>query len=566
MPSTIDTSFKPRISLGTTGLKQSGGFIHEEFLTRLRGKNAIRTYNEMVHNSPVLAAAIGIIELLVRQVEWHVEPADESDEAKAQAEDTEAALEDMEHTFEDFLSEVLSMLWAGYSIFEVVYKIRRGPDSSDLQTRSKLSDGKWAWRKLEIRSQDTVDRWVFEPETGELAGFVQVDSYGTGTYRGPVFIPMSKSLLFRTKSFKGNPEGRSLLRPAVIPYWYIKRIQEFEAIGIERNLAGMPVMEVPLRILLTDATPADRALRTELEKFVTQIKIDERWGGLVPASLDEEGKPTGFNLKLMNSSGRKLLDSDVIVKRHRAEMLMIFLEQFLVMGTGEAGGSRAVSNDMTRLFGKALTSIMDSIAAILNLNLIPQRQRLNGVSQEFDPYITHSDVEGPKLAEMGAYLQALAASGILTPNPALERRALEIGDLPQPPLDEETAHIPALNEDRIDQVGRATMSSEHVKVVLMLNADVKKGKLDRNVALNLLMNTLGMDEERASLLLPPEEQEEPETLDGPEGPKPPSVPGSEEESVEEGASPEGDEEVEEEEEEGAPEGDEKVEEEEEKQR
>lgn len=505
MNNLLDTKYKPGVVLGSTGLKQSGGFIDEEFLLRLRGRNAIKLYNEMVNNSPILAAAIGIIKLLIRQVDWRVEPADESDEAKVQAEDTEAALGDMEHTFEDFLSEVLSMLWAGYSVFETVYKIRRGPESADPKTRSSINDGLWGWRKLEIRAQDTVYQWVFDSEEGDLLGYIQMDPYGTGLYKGSPFLPMGKSLLFRTESFKGNPEGKSLLRPAVIPYWYVKRIQEFEAIGIECNLAGLPIMEVPARLLLADASPEDRALRAELEKWITQVRVSERWGGLIPSSTDDEGKPTGFKFTLMSSSGRRLLDSDVIIKRHRAEMLMIFLEQFLVMGTGESGGSRAVSNDMTRLFGKALASTMDSIAAILNHGLIPRRQRLNGVAPALDPYIVHGDIEGPKLAEMAAYIQALASAGTLSYNPALERKLLEIADLPQPVEESDVSHVPELSEGKIDQVSRSALTPEQVKVILTVNKALKAGQIPREVAISTLVHTLGMDAEHAEAFLPAEE-------------------------------------------------------------
>lgn len=514
----VDSSFDARMILGSTGLKQHSGFIDEEFLTRLRGRNAIKIYTEMVNNSPILAAAIGVIKMMIRQVEWRVEPADESDEAKAEQEDTEGALEDMSHTFEDFLSEILSMLWAGYSPFEIVYKLRKGPDTGDPTTRSKFNDGKWGWRKLEIRAQDTVDRWVFDEEGG-LLGMIQLAMYGTGILKGPVFIPVDKMLLFRTEIFKGNPEGRSLLRPAVIPYWYVKRIQEFEAIGIERNLAGMPIMEVPKEILLEDATPEDRATKDFLERFVTQIRMDERWGGLVPSSKEGDGGCSGYEFKLMQSSGRKLVDTDVIIKRHRAEMLMLFLEQFLVMGTGEAGGNRALTNDMTRLFGTALTSIMDGIASVLNRFLIPRRQRLNGVAPNLDPWITHGDVEGPKLAEVGAYISALSSSGMVGANPALERRLLEIGDLPQPPEDELGAQVPALDESTVDAVSRTAFSAEQVTVILEVNKALKKKELDRAAAISTLSLALGMEPSQAEQFIPVEEEEEP--APPPETPLPP---------------------------------------------
>lgn len=508
------SSYKPSMVLGSTGLKQHAGVVDEEFLLRLRGKNAIRTYKEMIDNSPIIAAALNIIKMLIRQVDWRVEPADESDAAKIQAEDTEIALEDMSHPFEDFIAESLSMLWAGYSLFEIVYKLRRGPDQEDASLRSKLSDGKWGWRKLEIRGQETVDHWVFDDEGG-LLGVVQLDMYGNGISKGPVFIPMEKALLFRTEPFKGNPEGRSLIRPAVVPYWYVKRIQEFEAIGVERNLAGMPIMEVPPELLMADASPEDQSTRAYLEKFVTQVRMDERWGGLVPAEVNSDGTPSQYKFKLMQSAGRSLVDTDVALKRYRSEMLMIFMAQFLTMGT-ESVGSFSLSSNMTSLFGVSLGTVLDNIGSVLNRFLIPRRQRLNGVPGTLDPWMTHSDIKGPDLKDVAAYIQALASSGMLSPNPALERRLLEIGDLPQPPEDEEP---PPFDENTVDDPSRAGYTAEQVGFIIEANKRVRAGELARAVAARVLARQLGVAEEEALLLLAEEPEPEPEAAPATELPQ-----------------------------------------------
>lgn len=481
----------PMDVLGTTGLKvagsgPAGGMIDEEFLVRLRGENAIKTYREMIRNSPTIAAALNAIKMLIGQVEWRVEPADESDAAKAEAEDTESALEDMSHTFQSLIDETLSMIWAGYAPFEIVYKLRRGPDQEDSTLRSKFNDGKWGWRKVEIRGQETLWSWVFDDEGG-LDGMIQMDTYAPQA--GSVFIPIEKMLLFRLNTFKNNPEGISSLRPAVIPYFYIKRIQEFEAIGIERNLAGMPIMEVPPELLLVDASPEDRATRQFLEKFVTQIKMDERWGGLVPSEMKPDGSPSGFKFKLMQSSGRKLVDTDIIIKRYRSEMLMLFMAQFLVMGT-ENVGSFSLSSNMTAMFGTALGAVMDSIADIVNRFMIPKRQRLNKRPPELDPILVHGDIEGPALDKVATYINQLSSAGVINPSPALERRLLEIGNLPQPPEDEE---IPgALSENTIDAVSRNSLSGDNVETIIQVNKALKAGEIDRDTAIQTLIAALGV--------------------------------------------------------------------------
>ncbi len=496
----LDNNERPLSTLGTTGLKHHSGKIDEEFLIRLRGRNAQKLYNEMISNSPALAAALNAVKMLIRQVEWRIEPANETPEAQAQAEDTEGALEDMSHTFGDFISETLSMVWAGFAPFEIVYKLRRGSDQDEGQFRSKFDDGKWGWRKVEIRAQDTVDRWVFD-EDGGLSGMVQQAYSSPST--GPVFIPIEKMLLFRMDSFKGNPEGRSMIRPAVIPYWFIKRIQEFEAIGVERNLAGMPIMEVPPEILVSNGNPQAMQTRKVLEQFVTQVRMDERWGGLVPSEVKPDGSPSGFKFKLMQSSGRRVVDTDVIIKRYRGEMLMLFMAQFLVMGT-EKVGSFSLASNMTELFGVALGTIMDSIADVINRFMIPRRNRLNGVPPQLDPKIVHGDIEGPELDKLASYISSLSTSGLVGPNPALERKLMEIADLPQPPEEVEPV---GLSENAVENVSRNSMSSDQVNVILDVNKALKNKQLDRRSAMATLASALGILEEDAQKFIPDEAEE-----------------------------------------------------------
>ena len=507
---------RPLDILGTTGLKRHGGFIDEEFMARLRGRNAIKLYREMIDNSPSIAAALNAIKMLIRQVEWRVEPSMENNpDAIAEAEDTEGALEDMSHTWGDFISEALSMIWAGYAPFEIVYKLRRG-ESADSTMNSKFDDGKFGWRKIEIRAQDTLDQWVYDDEGG-LEGFIQMDIHGHNSgAHGPVFIPMEKALLFRMETFKSNPEGKSLIRPAVVPYWYTKRIQEFEAIGIERNLAGMPIMEVPPEMLVAGASADLVSTRQQLEKFVTQVRMDERWGGLVPSETKPDGSSSGFKFKLMQSSGRKLVDTDVIIKRYRNEMLMLFMAQFLTMGT-EKVGSFSLASNMTDLFGTALGTIMDSISDVINRFMIPRRQRLNGRPAELDPILVHGDIEGPELDKLAAYISSLSGAGVLGPNPALERKLLEIGNLPQPPDEEEVPE--PLAEQTIDSVSRTSMSGDQVKVILDVNKALKNKQLDREAAMETLAAALGITVEDAEKFIPKEV--EPQPVPPGLGPKPP---------------------------------------------
>jgi hypothetical protein len=417
--------------IGTSGLQESGGVIDEEWHPKLRSDFGPKVYREMADNSSTIGAIRYVIRALVRQVEWRVEPASPEEPALDAAEFLESCLLDTTHTFEDFVSEVLSFLDYGWSLFETVYKVRKG-DTQDKTTSSQFTDGKIGWRKLALRSQDTRDRWEFEDETRELTGMFQNDPSATSE----VFIPIEKAILFRTETYKENPEGRSIYRNAVIDYFYLKRICEIEAIGIERDMTGLITMEVPLQLLSSDAPPAAKALRTQFETMLAQIKRDEREYAIVPAEMDPEGKPTGYKLKLLSSGGRRQIDTNGVKDYYKTSILQSVLAQFLQLGM-TATGSFALSSNQTDMFAIALGAYLDVITSTFNRQAVSRLMRLNGVAVEYWPELVHGDLESPNLAELGTYVQSLATSGQLPPeDEAIQRKLLEVANLPMPEREE----------------------------------------------------------------------------------------------------------------------------------
>lgn len=412
--------------LGLSGLKQFGGQIDEEWHPRLRGQFGPKVYREMSDNSSTIGAISFIVDALVRQVEWRIEPADPSEAAADVAGFVEECLSDMSLTFEDFVSEVLSMLPFGWSYFELVYKLRKGPGQKRPELRSAYDDGKIGWRKIALRPQDTLERWRFA-EDGSLEGMVQTD-YTTGK---SAFVPIGKAVLFRTKVTKNNPEGRSLYRNAVVDYYYLKRICEIEAIGIERDLTGLPVMEVPVKLLYADAPARDKQLLADLQTLMAGIKRDERDYAIVPAELTPEGKPTGYVFKLLNSGGKRQIDTNAVKLYYKIGMLQSVLAQFIQLGMSGVG-SFALASSQTDLFAVALGAYLDSITATFNRFAISKLMDLNGVDVELWPSLVHGDLESVPLAEIGAYVQSLASAGVLPDDDALTRKLLEIAKLPIP--------------------------------------------------------------------------------------------------------------------------------------
>lgn len=425
--------------LGSSGLKQSGGRIDEEWHPKLSGQQAAKIYREMSDNDPVIGAFVYMIESLVRQVDWTVNAGGDTPEHEEAAEFLRGCMDDMSHTWVDFISEVLTMVPYGWAYFEVVYKLRQGP-GKDPTKRSRFSDGAFGWRKFHIIGQTTLDHWEID-EDGGIRGLSQTR---TSDYRS-VFIPIEKSILFRTRAIKNNPEGRSMLRNAYRSWFFLKRIQEIEAIGIERDLAGYPVLEVPPNLMAVNASSEDQALRSELELLIQQIRRDEREGALIPAER-VNGKETGYKLRLLSSGGRRPVDVDAIVKRYESRIGMSVLAEFLLLGTDKVG-SFALADTKTDIFAVALGALLDTIVSVLNRFAVPKIMGLNGIKQDFWPEIGHGDIERPDLAEFGGYLKTLSEIGYDVLDEDTERVAREYGGLPSTGTADEVADDTLMDEE-----------------------------------------------------------------------------------------------------------------------
>lgn len=412
------------LELGSTGLKRDGGFVHEEFLPELAGDKARRVYREMRDNDSVIGAILFAIDMLIRRVQWYVDPASQDREDLERAEFVESNMQDMSMTWEDTISEIMSMLIFGWSYHEIVYKKRMGRNE-DSRLNSLYDDGYFGWRKIPIRAQETLSRWVFDA-TGGIQGMVQV---APPNYT-PRFIPIEKALLFRTEVRKGNPEGRSILRNAYRPWYFKKHIEEIEGIGIERDLAGLPVAWVPAEILQEKASGRERATLENIRKIITNVRRDEQEGVIFPLVYDEDGNRM-YDLELMSTGGRRQFDTDDIIARYDQRIAMTAMADFILLGH-ENVGSFALGASKADLFSMALEAWLDEIAAVFNRYAIPRLFRINNFDVEELPKLRPEKIHVPDLNALSNYVSRLAGAGMpLFPDNELENHLREVASLPK---------------------------------------------------------------------------------------------------------------------------------------
>lgn len=435
------------VEIGFGGLNQSSGMVREEFHKELQGKQAIAKYREMWMNEPIVGAVMFAVTMLIRQAKWYMRPwidpalteaapsaskpqkdpanpepvqaaplQEATPEAKERAHFVESCMADMSHSWEDMIVELLTMLPFGWSLLETVYKRRAGPMKDEAES-SRFTDGAIGWKRMPLRSQDSLKNWIFD-DTGCAIAMVQQTLTGQSAT-----LPLTKCLLFRTQSHKNNPEGRSILRTSYRPWYFKKRIEEVEGIGVERDLAGLPVLTPPENLdIWNTRDTAMINLKVAAEAIVRNIRRDEQEGVLLPF---------GWTLALLSTGGRRAFDTGAIVDRYNNLIAMTVLADFIILGHNNRYGSFALGSSKTHMFGMAIGGWLDVIKSVFNRYAIPRLFAVNGWPVDQLPTLEYEDIETPDLTELATYITALAKAGMkMFPNPTLEKYLLRVGTMP----------------------------------------------------------------------------------------------------------------------------------------
>jgi hypothetical protein len=402
----------PRTEKGSLGLYVASGRVYEEFLRRLLGSRGVDVYKEMYYNDPIIGGILGQFELRARQVKWKAKPVDSSPEAERVSAILNASLEEVTPAWTFIMSDALTFMPFGWSLFEVTYKAK---------------NGMVVWDHFGFRAQDTLYQWEFDSNLRAIAMIQRVLFQGTRTYR----IPLDHAIHFRTKFHKGNPEGVSVLRTCYRPWFFKKVIEELEAIRVERDIAGIPVLKFVNEEF--DISDPDNAEVVKWAKWlVTGLHRNEMSGVVLPpgVSLDLLGMPRG-------TDSTSYIDG--IIRRYN-QAIAIALSAQLILIPFDGRFSAASAPVYQQLYFDSMDAWLSLLAEVLNREEKPRLLFWNGL----EDYANKATLEparisiGDKIA-MAAFLARLVKSGIITPDRRLEEDIRE--DVGLPPLDDETARF-----------------------------------------------------------------------------------------------------------------------------
>lgn len=385
--------------IGVRGLKNLAGRINEEYLAALKSwTKEAKIYQEM-RDDAVISTLLDAIKLPLLAAEFEVVKQGDTEADDMAAEFLEENMWGMaRQSWRAHVGDALESLDFGFVVSEVVLE--------------KRTDGRLWLANLEPRAQETLYRWDFDEQDGATA-FAQLDP-DTGKQ---LIIPLEKCVHVALGGRKGNPQGRSLLRSIYRTWRYLRNLEELEAIGIERDVGGMPIFKLP-EGGITDAE------ETALKAAAKGLKQDEEAYLLLPFGVEV----------IPYASGSKAYNIAEVIERKKKEILMRGFAQFLMLGM-EKVGSQALVQGSQDFFALALVGIQQQLLEVWNQQLVPylfSHNSFPGLTAL--PQITWAD---PGKPDIGALLDAYAkgqGASVITPIREDEehvRGMLRLPDLPE---------------------------------------------------------------------------------------------------------------------------------------
>jgi hypothetical protein len=245
---------------------------------------------------------------------------------------------------------------------------------------------------------------------------------------GTFLIPYSKCVHHTVLQEAREPFGVSMLRHLYKPYYYKISIEASEAVGIDRDLTGMPVLTAPEGFNFENTDPDspdyDPSAAATLEwalDLVSNVRKDSMSGVV---------KPFGWDLQIIRgSAGTNTVNTSDTVSRYNTEMAAGVLENFMALGafatTNNANTDVTVDNFLT-----ACDAYSEGFAQTYKEQIIKPLCELN----DWDvPDFTFMPVQAEDLTDIASFFTRLINAGAITPTTTLETELMKLADFTYDP-------------------------------------------------------------------------------------------------------------------------------------
>lgn len=400
--------------------------LHIENTVLLMGRqdlsinNAFNTYREMKLDG-VVSGSVSFIKAILSKGNVKIAYHPKSTEKEKKVIDAlNVSLDNMEdYDKKRLISNWLQILDYGCSLNELVYE-RKG--------------GVFVFKTISPIHLTTVNK--FEMQGGSLKRLkleqAENDGLVVNVGKQPNTISGDKVLFFRLEPDADFPLGKSLFYGAYTAWKAKKIMQEYEAIGVAKNLSGVLDVKVPSEYInkyFSDPASDEAIYVANLLQQAENLHAGK--GSYILSSSDTS--PNGihlFEVTTVGGNGGNAQNYNVgqAIARYNNEIQLSLQSTVLSMGV-EGAGSLALSSDMVNLLTLFIENIQQTISHEFR-KAVKLAFKLNGIETDNIPTLEWEKVQPLSWDDFTKGWQRLLQAGGVTPTEDLEAYFRTTGEAP----------------------------------------------------------------------------------------------------------------------------------------
>jgi phage gp29-like protein len=405
-------------TFGDSGTKRYNGYFYEEPNVEWQDDKRVENVETMRRTDGTVRQLLLAIKAPICAAQPYIEAASEEPKHQEHKEFIEANFRDMNRSWNDLVREILTFQDFGFSIFEIVYKIKNGQIClKDLAPRIQSSILKW-----QISGVDELGR----PRRGITQQLQTDEKEETQTE-----IPMEKLCVFTNDKEGDDLTGMPLIR-AAYKHFYIKdNLYKISAISSERYGVGIPVITLP-----QSATEKEQLLAEDMAR---NLKSNEKAYIILP---------DGWKIEILTPKGNPQQGQiNELIQHHDRMILCAGLAAFLNLGS-QGGGSYALSSDQSPFFVKHVEAVARYIAEQITEQVIKRLIVLNFGEQDAYPKMTYPSLAEKDFAAFAGAISSLITAGLIK----VDGRLIQ--------FIHETYKLPTITQDMVDEMAMNELEQE----------------------------------------------------------------------------------------------------------
>jgi hypothetical protein len=333
-------------------------------------------------------------------------------------------------TWLDVCNHAVSDLKNGFSLAELIVKKRNyGPHSGN-----RVLD------KIAPRYNSSMYGWVYDDSFNNVIGIVQKPPWrqkkvGVGKWAHDgikrlsthkwkeqkyPFIELERLLHAKHNGTAGNPQGDSPLLHCYDAWVEKKLIENYEVVGVSKDLGGMVLVRVPSEIVERahdpDGSEEDKEEYAALQRDAADLHSGKSTSMVLLSDRDDSGNLLyDVELKGIDGKGKQYSTSDIIDQK-RKSIYNVFGTGFLLLGQNNVG-SNAAAQTGNSTFDYYVERCIRNHVEVINTQLAPRLLAVNNVYLNYEdmPYFEPADPSEASIDEIGKFIQRVGSVGFLTP-------------------------------------------------------------------------------------------------------------------------------------------------------